>query len=53
MEKLLFAVLISLCVERFMYIHISSVPTEVIAKLFASVLFCLYSDTVSAGLDML
>lgn len=37
MKKLLFAVLISLCVEIYMYIHICSVPTEVTAKLLPSV----------------
>lgn len=53
MKKLLFAVLISWCVEIYMYIHICSVRTEVIAKLLPSVLLiCLYSLTVSSILPV-
>lgn len=53
MKKLLFAVVISLCVEIYMYIHICSVYTKVIAKLLPSVLLiCLYSLTVSSILSV-
>lgn len=49
MKKLLFAVLFSLCVEIYTYIHICSVPREVSANLLPSVFLTgLYSVTVSS-----
>lgn len=57
MKNLLFAVLISLCVEVNVCIHIymcicCSVPTEVIVKLLPSVLVCFSSLTMSSILPV-